>query len=195
MSAVVFDDSELGKEYLCFMSEEAFSHGLTDENGAHASVDVPPTNKRQLDLAEEGETTVKRQQVLSPTPAGNIGTLISATSQSFVGLSGVGLTSDLVQQIIVIDSSLRDREMTVSGMVEENKIWDISDEDKEEEPESPADVSQWQREFKNGLHKYLKDHQPVVSLLNLNEAEKSQCDLYQVRGGHILCMSFCSRSH
>ncbi len=82
MSAVVFDDSELGKEYLCFMSEEAFSHGLTDENGAHTSVDVPPTNKCQLDLAEEGETTVKRQRVLSPTPAGDIGTLISATSQS-----------------------------------------------------------------------------------------------------------------
>ncbi len=83
----------------------------------------------------------------------------------------------------------------VSGMVEENKIWDISDEDKEEEPESPADMSQWQGEFKNGLHEYLKDHQPVVSLLNLNKAEKSQCDLYQVRGGHILCVSFCSHSH
>ncbi len=97
MSVVVFDDGELGEEYLRFMSEEAFSHGLTDKNRAHASVDVPLTNKRQLDLAEEGETTVKRQRVLSPTPAGDIGALISATSQSFVGLSGVGLPPDLVQ--------------------------------------------------------------------------------------------------
>ncbi|KAK0237589.1 hypothetical protein EDD85DRAFT_951777 [Armillaria nabsnona] len=142
MSAVEFDDGELGEEYLRFMSEEAFSHGLTDENGAHASVDVPLTNKRQLVLAEEGETMVKRQQVLSPTPAGNIGALISATSQSFVRLSGVGLPPDLVQQIIMIDSGLRDRKSTDSGMVEENKIWDISDEDEEDEPESPADVEE-----------------------------------------------------
>ncbi len=138
MSAVVFGDGELGEEYLCFMSEEAFSHGLTDENGEHASVNVAPTNKRQLDLAEEGETTVKCQRVLSPSSAGDIGALITATSESFVGMSGVGLPPDLVQQIIVIDSSLRHHESTDSGTVEENQIWDISDEDEDDEPESPC---------------------------------------------------------
>ncbi len=195
VSAVVFGDGELGEEYLRFMSEEAFSRGLTDENGEHASVDVAPTNKRQLDLAEEGETTVKCQWVLSSSSAGDIGALITATSESFVGMSGVGLPPDLVQQIIVIDSSLRHHESTDSGTVEENQIWDISDEDEEDEPESPADVSQWRDEFKKGLYEYLKDHQPVVSLLHEDEAETSQCDLYQVRSGHVMWMACYWRLH
>ncbi len=193
VSVVVFDDDELCKEYLCFMSEEELSHGLTDKHWAHTSVKVPLTNKCQLDQAEEErETTVKCQQVLSPSPTGDIGALITATSQSFLGLSRVGLPPDLVQQIIMIDSSPWAHELTDSGMV---KIWDISDKDEEDEPEFPADMSQWWGEFKNALHKYLKDHQPVVSLLNQDKAETSQCDLYQVRGSHILWVSFCSHSH
>ncbi|PBK58474.1 hypothetical protein ARMSODRAFT_983828 [Armillaria solidipes] len=143
VSAVEFGDGELGEEYLRFMSEDVFSHGLTDEKGAPASVDVPPTSKRPLDeSAEEGETTVKRQRVLSPSPASDIGALITATSRSFVGLSGVGLPPDLVQQIIAIDSGLRDRQATDSDKDEENPIYEINDEDKDDEPESPAEVHQ-----------------------------------------------------
>ncbi|SJL11290.1 uncharacterized protein ARMOST_14693 [Armillaria ostoyae] len=158
MSVVEFGDGELGEEYLHFMSEDVFSHGLTDEKGASASVDVPPTSKRPLDkCAEEGETTVKRQRVLSPSPASDIGALITATSRSFVGLSGA----------------------TDSDKDEENPIYEINDKDKDDEPESPAEVSQWWDEFKKGLYDYLKDHQPVISLLNGEESPTLQCDLYQ----------------
>ncbi|SJL18390.1 uncharacterized protein ARMOST_21978 [Armillaria ostoyae] len=180
VSAVEFGDGELGEEYLRFMSEDAFLHGLTDEKGAHASVDVPPTSKRPLDESvEEEEMMVKRPRVLSPSPASDIGALITATSQSFVGLSGVGLPPDLVQQIIVIDSGLRDRQATDSDKDEDSQIYEISDEDKEDEPESPAEVSQWRDEFQKGLHDYLKDHQPVISLLEHDESQTSPCDLYQ----------------
>ncbi|KAK0429602.1 hypothetical protein EV421DRAFT_1914393 [Armillaria borealis] len=126
MSAVEFGDGELGQEYLRFMSDDAFSHG------------------RPLDeSAEEGDTAVKRQRVLSPSPASDIGALITATSQSFLGLSRVGLPPDLVQEIIAIDSGLRDRQATDSDKDEENPIYEINDEDKDDEPESPAEVSQW----------------------------------------------------
>ncbi|SJL06527.1 uncharacterized protein ARMOST_09868 [Armillaria ostoyae] len=180
VSAVEFGDGELGEEYLRFMSEDVFSHGLTDEKGAPASVDVPPTSKRPLDKSvEERETTVKCQWVLSPSPASDIGALITATSQSFVGLSRVGLPSDLVQQIIAIDSGLRDHQATDSDKDEENPIYEINDKDKDDEPESPAEVSQWRDEFKKGLYNYLKDHQPVISLLDGEESPTLQCDLYQ----------------